>query len=280
MRIDGILLDNVDINKIIPIYIENVSESKQKKLLRILDNRQLLSSHIIIEKDKLEDKYWLVAGFPEYSAYLKMHERNIRIKQVPCVIQPYSNETEQRIILLKRIFHHQTTKWLDKHTLINQLLDEGHNAPYIANKIGINASDIESYIIHPGIPPQIIERAKKNQGSFINLEKIRKLKLDSLIEYKLFQRAVLKIRHPDRLTTDKLDKIKWLIKREKFADLGLEDKWEMIQHAMEYKDTLEGIWDLEIKRKLRRNKSDELTMRIRYIPNSASYKSNYQDYAQ
>jgi hypothetical protein len=276
VRLDGILLGTVEMNKITPIYIETISESKQKKLLRILENGRSLSSHIIVEKDSDNNKYWLIAGYPELSAYKKFYQMHGGIEDIPCVIQPFSNQTEQRIVFLSRMFHHQSSTWLDKHVLIHHLLDEGKSASFIANQIGVTEGDIKTYLIHPDIPPEIIERAKKNEGSFITLEKVRKLQLDIHNKHRLFQRAVFIKRHPDRLTTDKLEKIKWLLNRVGFSELGQEDKWEMLQYALNFRNTLGDIWDLEINKRITRDINNKLASQN--IPDS--FSDNYPNFIQ
>ncbi|WMT18521.1 hypothetical protein [Parageobacillus toebii] len=277
MKLDGIWMESIELDKIVPIYVENVSKRAVEKMVKILERGYQLSSHIIVEKDRTEDKYWLVAGFLEYSVYKKMNEKHKRYTRIFCVIQRYSNETEQRIKLLRRMFHHQTTKWLDKHLLIDQMVNDGVKVATIARKLGVTQADIENYFVHPDIPFDIIKQACENEGSLINIEKIRKLPIHSLLKYKLYQRAVLPKRHPDRLTTDKLQKIKWLLKRDYFNDLGREDQWEMLQQALDYRGTLENTWDLDIERRLKRMSQGELILKFTFNPDSYNNDLNSKD---
>ena len=277
MKLDGIWMESIELDKIVPIYVENVSKRAVEKMVKILEGGDQLSSHVIVEKDRTEDKYWLVAGFPEYLAYKKMNEKHKRCTRIFCVIQRYSNETEQRIKLLRRMFHHQTTKWLDKHMLIDQMVNSGVKVATIARKLGVTQAEIENYFVHPDIPFDIIKKARENEGSLINIEKIRKLPIHSMLKHKLYQQAVLPKSHPDRLTTDKLQKIKWLLKRDYFNDLGREDQWEMLQQALDYRGTLENIWDLDIERRLKRMSQGELILKFTFDPDSYNNDLNFSD---
>ncbi|QIQ32631.1 hypothetical protein DER53_07375 [Parageobacillus toebii NBRC 107807] len=90
MKLDGIWMESIELDKIVPIYVENVSKRAVEKMVKILEGGDQLSSHVIVEKDRTEDKYWLVAGFPEYLAYKKMNEMHKRCPKIFCVIQRYS----------------------------------------------------------------------------------------------------------------------------------------------------------------------------------------------
>lgn len=137
MQLSNIRLELVKIQSIVPIYAEHVSKSAVKKIVRALKQGSMLSSSIIVEKDKFEDKYWLVSGFPEYIAYLEVDDANLQYNTVYCVVQPYSNETEQRLKLLQRMFHHQVTKWIDKHILISQMVYDEKSIDTISKKLGL-----------------------------------------------------------------------------------------------------------------------------------------------
>ncbi|AMV09853.1 hypothetical protein GT3570_02675 [Geobacillus thermoleovorans] len=62
MKLDGIWMESIELDKIVPIYVENVSKRAVEKMVKILESGDQLSSHVIVEKDRTEDKYWLVAG--------------------------------------------------------------------------------------------------------------------------------------------------------------------------------------------------------------------------
>lgn len=249
MQLNGISLKKVKISKINPIYIEHISDSKQKQLLRNLRSNKPLNSYMVVEKDKVKETYWLVSGFAVYSAYKALEEQNTNGRTIlaTCIVRPYNNKTDKRITLLNTMFNHQVSYWMDKHNLIASLLEKDKSPIEIAGKIGVNVSLVESYLIHPDIPEDIIEMVKKNSGSIITLEKIRKINFSDYIKGKLYKRAGLRKRHPDRLTNEKLQKIKWLINREGFSELKVTQQWTLIQKAIHYKLTLENIWDLDIK---------------------------------
>lgn len=274
MQLSNIRLELVKIQSIVPIYAEHVSKSAVKKLVRALEQGSMLSSSIIVEKDKFEDKYWLVSGFPEYIAYLEIDDANLQYNTVYCVVQPYSNETEQRLKLLQRMFHHQVTKWIDKHILISQMVYDEKSIDTISKKLGVNKSDIKRYFIHPDIPISVIEKAYQNSGSFINLEQIRKLKLHSFLKDRLYEKVVLPQRHIDRLTTDKLQKLKWVLKEKNFYDLKREDQWDLIQQALNYKGTLQSSWSREIQKRLKNNGRSNyiISMNRNNINHSSEYK--------
>jgi hypothetical protein len=244
VRLDGIYMDDIPLEKIFPIYTEDVSNSAQQKMMKILLKGKKLSSHVIVEKDRRDDIYWLVAGFPEYEVY-----RKLKCTTIPSVVQPFTEKTEQRITLLKRMFFHQPTKWLDKHNVISTLLDSNKSPKQIADELGTSKSYVEAYLIHPDIPPAIVALARENRGSFPNLEKIRKLRLSEILTNRLYERAVKRIGDLERLTGEKIKMIKWLIDRDGFWELKTLDKWDMLLLALDFKKTLKDTWDEEIQKR-------------------------------
>lgn len=274
MQLNHIRLELVQIESIIPIYVEHVSKSAVKKMVRVLEQGGTLSSNIIVEKDRYDDKYWLVSGFPEYMAYLEVHDKHKKHGIIYCVVQPYSNETEQRLKLLQRMFHHQVTKWIDKHMLISQMVYDEKSMDTIVKKLGVNKSDIERYFIHPDIPVSVIEKAYKNSGSFINLEYVRRLNLHSFLKDRLYEKVVLPLRHANRLTTDKLQKLKWVLKEKDFYTLKREDQWDLIQQALKYKELLQNSWSREIQKRLQHNGRSNyiISMNRNNINHSSEYK--------
>lgn len=74
MKLDWVRLEYIELKKMVPIYMENVSTRGLNRLAKILGNGERLSSHIILEEDREQDHYWLVAGFPEYLAYKEVYE--------------------------------------------------------------------------------------------------------------------------------------------------------------------------------------------------------------
>ncbi|WP_448163155.1 hypothetical protein [Bacillus mobilis] len=274
MQLSNISLELVEIPSIVPIYAEHVSRSAVKKIFRTLKQGSMLSSSIIVEKDKFEDKYWLVSGFSEYVAYLEFYDANPKHNTIYCVVQPYSNETEQRFKLLQRMFHHQVTKWIDKHILISQMVYEEKGIGTISKKLGVNKSDIERYFIHPDIPTSIIDKAYKNSGSFINLEQIRRLNLHSFLKDRLYEKVVLSPRHVNRLTTEKLQKLKWVLKEKNFYDLEREDQWDLIQQALNYKEILQSSWSRAIQQRLKHNGRSNYIIRMNC--NNTHHSSEYK----
>ncbi|PEU88038.1 hypothetical protein CN415_24540 [Bacillus cereus] len=277
MHLSNIRLELVKIQSIVPIYAEHVSKSVVKKIARVLQQGSMLSSSIIVEKDQFEDRYWLVSGFPEYKAYLEIYDEISQHNTIYCVVQPYSNETEQRLKLLQRMFHYQVTKWIDKHILISQMVYDEKSIDTVSKKLGVNKSDIERYFIHPDIPTNIIEKAYKNSGSFISLEHIRRLKLHSFLKGRLYEKVVLPHRHVDRLTTDKLQKLKWVLKEKYFYELEREDQWDLIQQALNYKELLQNNWDREIQKRLKHNVRNNyiISMNRNDITHSSEYKHKH-----
>ncbi|HDR7799915.1 TPA: hypothetical protein QCY03_003720 [Bacillus tropicus] len=274
MQLSNIRLELVKIKSIVPIYAEHVSKSAVKKMVRVLEQGSTLSSSIIVEKDKFEDKYWLVSGFTEYMAYLEVYDANPQHNTIYCVVQPYSNETEQRLKLLQRMFHHQITKWIDKHILVSHMVYDEKSIDTISKKLGVNKSDIERYFIHPDIPTSIIEKAYKNSGSFINLEQIRRLDLHSFLKDRLYEKVVLPPRHVNRLTTDKLQKLKWGLKEKNFYDLEREDQWDLIQQVLNYKEILQSSWSREIQKRLEHNGRNNYIISVNR--NNINHSSEYK----
>lgn len=242
MNVNGIELKTIDIRMIFPIYTESVSESAVTTRVRILVNGGELSKYPIVERDNIEEKYWLISGFLEYSAY-KLYF-NIRGKGflIPVLEQAFSDSTTQRIKLLRSMFQ-DPSKWLDRHCLLNNLLEQGLEIKEIAKKIGVSTSLLKHYLINHELPDEIVKRAYRNRGSFINLEKIRRLNLHPFVRDNLYERAVLPLNDNNRLTTDKLQKFFWLYSIKEFRELKWQMQLDMIQKVCSYKITLVSEWE-------------------------------------
>lgn len=243
MKLNGIKLQSIPKDKVHPIYVENFSPSKINKLMLSLKEQGSHCNHIVVERDVEEDRYWLIEGYAEYATYQLAYGSS----DIPCIVQSFSNKTAQRIKLLKRIFHEEQTKWLDKHFLMDQYIHQGKSIDHIARQLDVDKEDIQSYIIHPSIPSDIKEQAIKSDGIFITLEQIRRLEINPLLKRRLYERAVHKKRNETDLTQDKLEKLKWLVTLETFKVLKKDQQWELVLKALNYKETLEIYWKREIE---------------------------------
>jgi hypothetical protein len=109
----------IPLSKIIPIYSEQLDKKYVSQLTKLIQQGNIPDSLITVEYNEEPDEYYLIAGFPEYQAYL-----NTQFKRPLCVVRPLSNKTTRRLILLRRMFQHQKSKWMDKHILIYQFVTE------------------------------------------------------------------------------------------------------------------------------------------------------------
>lgn len=139
----------------------------------------------------------------------------------------------------------EQSNWLDRHFLLNKLLEENISIKEISKKIGVTSMDINNYLIHHELPTEIVNKAYKNKGSFQNLELIRRLHLHPFLKFKLYQSAVLPIRDYNRLTTDRFQKVLWLINIKEFRLLDWQEQWRFIQQAITYKEILVDLWEKE-----------------------------------
>ncbi|MBT2606029.1 hypothetical protein J7E55_23930 [Bacillus sp. ISL-53] len=242
MNLNGITLNKIDISLIVPIYIESVTESAFQKRFKLLIEGEDLPSYPVVEKDKYEEKYWLVSGYLEYLAYKHLNNTKAQNMYVTVIEQVFSNITTQRIKLLRKMFQDHSN-WFDKHYLLSCLLNEDLSIKEISKKIGVTSTDINNYLIHHELPENIVEKAHKNKGSFRNLEKIRRLNLHRFVKDLLYERAVLPIWDKDRLTTDKLQKIQWLLHIKEFRMLNWQGQCDIIQKAFIYKEILLSKWE-------------------------------------
>ncbi|OXT17196.1 hypothetical protein B9K06_12620 [Bacillus sp. OG2] len=249
MKINGIMLNKIDINLIVPIYTESVSEAAVQKRVKLLRVGEELPNYPVVERDNQEEKYWLVSGFLEYTAYKLFADSRKQILCIPVIEQEYSNITTQRIKLLRKMFQ-DPSNWLDRHYLLNNLIDEDVSIKDIAKKIGVSFADINNYLINPELPEEIVEKAYKNKGSFRNLDQIRRLNLHIFLKDRLYHRAVSPIRDYNRLTTDKLQKILWLLTLKDFRMLHWQEQWELIEQAVTFKDILLRKWEEDCTKKL------------------------------
>ncbi|USK68226.1 hypothetical protein [Peribacillus frigoritolerans] len=249
MNLNGIKISKIDISLIVPIYIESVTESAVQKRIKLLIEGEDLPSYPVVEKDKYEEKYWLVSGYLEYLAYKHLTNTRKQKMYVTVIEQVFSNITTQRIKLLRKMFQDHSN-WFDKHYLLSCLLNEDLSIEEISKKIGVTSTDINNYLIHREIPENIIEKAHKNKGSFRNIEKIRRLNSHRFVKYLLYERAVLPKWDKNRLTTDKLQKIQWLLHIKEFKMLNWQGQCDIIQKAFIYKEILLTKWEEDCLNKL------------------------------
>jgi hypothetical protein len=250
MNLNGIRLKKIQIKLIEPIYVESVSDSAVRRRVKVLNTGEQLSSYLVVEKDQVENKYWLISGFIEYLAYKHFAIIKNQNLSIPVIEQDYSDRTTQRIKLLRKLFQNQSN-WLDKHYLLNNLLEEGISIKEIAKQIGVSGADINNYLIHHELPTEIISKAYKNKGSFRNLEQIRRLQLHPILKHKLYLRAVLPIRDFNRLTIDKFQKVLWLLSIKEFRLLkNWQDQWDLSQKSFNYKELLLEKWHEDCVKRL------------------------------
>jgi hypothetical protein len=73
---------------------------------------------------------------------------------------------------------------------------------------------------------------------------IQKLTLPNALKSRLYELAASPKNGPDRITGERLNKIKKLIQRERFSLLSTEAKWEVIaEKGVRYQTVLEEQWD-------------------------------------
>jgi hypothetical protein len=201
---------------------------------------------MIVERDDEKRTYWLVTGYTELCAYL-----SCGIKAVSCFIREKTDTFNQRVTLLNRMFS-EPTNWINKHKVIFALIQDGKSVEFISRKLKVTESDLKKYLIDPTIPEPFVIEAKQNDASFINLNAVAKLDISWKLRNKLFGRVVLPgKRNPDKLTTDKLQKLKWLLQRDNFYQLDDDEQWELIvDKVINYKHFLLNTMEQEIEIKL------------------------------
>lgn len=240
----------VPLDKITPIYIETTSKKGLEKRLKIIDQKRFLSLVMIVEKVPNQEKWYLIAGYPEYEAYVEFNHRqqneSSSIKEISCFVRPLTNHTEQRIVLLERMFTHQFTKWTDKYHVVSELVDSGKSINEIAKKLNVEKEDVKKFFIHPDIPAPIVEEALINEGSLLTLDNIRRVNLNPLLKTRLYHFAVKPKKDLQRLTLEKMQKIKWLLKLDSFYDLTNFEQWNMVIEAFYYRWFLESSWQTKI----------------------------------
>lgn len=149
--------------------------------------------------------------------------------------------------------------WMDKSILIFQLLEKGLDIDKIARRVGVKKQDLERYLIHSEIPPEIVNKAYDLQCIPL-VDKVRRLGVTYSLKYRLYEKAVLNKRGSERLTHDKLEKIKWLLNATRFDELyDIELQWEHMLEMMNYKELLINQFQSKIERQLSQwgNTSDD-----------------------
>lgn len=228
------------LSKVEPLYVENTSKKSLLTKTKLIRQGETLQLPLIVQRDSFE-KHWLIAGFPEFEAY-----QECEIDSIYCYVQPLTSVTEQRLILLRRMFQYENNTWIDRHKQINELVSHGKTAKEIAGKIGVIESDVERYLIHPEIPEEIVKFAFAFKRSFPNLELVRRLELHKFIKDRLYQTLI-----DGNLSGDKIQKLKWLLTRKKFVLLDREAQWKIIHESViNYKEYLLSHWDEQIEQHL------------------------------
>ncbi|BAU27763.1 ParB-like chromosome segregation protein Spo0J [Aneurinibacillus soli] len=239
-------VDEIELSEIEPLYVQQVSRvglERRKKLLKVAPRLERL---MVVEWDEKRNKHWLIDGYPDYEAY-----KESGFKKVLCFIRPYSDGTERRIALLRKMFTPDTTSWLDKHKRISELIiEENKTTSEIAKLLGVTIRDVEHYLIHQDIPEHIVDLAFKNKASFPNIEKIRQLEIPYMVKTFLYERAVRKRGDTSRLTTDKLQKVKWLLGSSRFNELRPKEQVMMLEKSLTYKEFLISTWQKDVYRLL------------------------------
>ncbi|MBU9723819.1 MULTISPECIES: hypothetical protein [Bacillaceae] len=237
MANNSVRLSLVRLKDIIPIYTESVSKKSLSVMINTLKQGDDFECKMVTEKDK-EGKHWLKYGYSQYLAYMEVLSLE---DEVTCLEKPYSNQTKQRIDILRNMFGNNKSAWVDKHKIICDLVEKNKSLIFIANEVGVSKKDIEQYLVHPDIPSWVIDAAVKNNASFITIENVRKLELPVSIKHWLYKKAVRK-RNDGRLTHDKLEKVKWLLILEKFSKLNNLQKKNMVEEAFYFREKLENVW--------------------------------------
>jgi hypothetical protein len=243
MTLNKVVYDEIPINNIAPLYTESVSKKKVTALTKQLQRNELVSV-LMVEQDNDNNCYWLVGGFTAYMVY-----RDNEVERVPCLIRQKTNLLARRIALLKHMFFVQTTKWHDKHKVIMDLLETNQSVGDIAKKLGYSESDLNDYLIDQSIPEYFVTKAKENKSSFILLKKVANLACSLSIKNELFERITIPGRqHPEKLTHDRFQKLKWLFNRENFYELNELDQLFLInKDVIHYQEVLKKIMDEDIR---------------------------------
>ncbi|MEC0239333.1 hypothetical protein P4H66_05605 [Paenibacillus dokdonensis] len=229
------------LSRIEPLYVENTSKKGLLTKTNLILQGNILHLPLIVQKDKHEDKYWLIAGFPEFEAY-----KECDIEIVRCHVQLLTSDTEQRHNLLRRMFQYERNTWIDRHKLIDRLVTEGYATKEIGKRIGVTEGDIKHYLVHPEIPEDIVQLAFAFKRSFPNLEIVRRLRLHHFIKDRLYQSLV-----EGNLSGDMIQKLKWLLTRTKFELLDWKEQWEIIDDSViNYKEHLLSHWEEQIEKHL------------------------------
>jgi len=229
---------DIRINLIEPLYPETTSKKRLLTKCKFIRQGRLLELPLVVQKDMTHEIYWLIAGYPEFEAY-----KECSVDIVPVRVQPLSNITEQRLILLSRMFHHERNAWIDRHKQIFELVSNGINEKDIAKRLGCTESDILHYLIHPDIPEEIVRLTFERKRSFPNLETIRKLELHKFVKDRLYTALV-----NGQLSGDKLQKLTWLLSISLFNFLNWKEQWEYIQKfVIHYKEYLISNWKQQLE---------------------------------
>ncbi|GAB6554260.1 ParB N-terminal domain-containing protein [Bacillus mobilis] len=238
-------LMTVRLKQIVPIYTESISETIKKRMVHCLRNGEDLSKYLVLEKDPNQKRYYLLSGYVAYEAY-----KEAGLNAVDCIVKPFSDRTEQMVQLLQNMFHDSRSDWMGKSVFISTLLDQGTSIKEIAKRVGVNAKDLERYLLHPEIPLEIANKAYELNCVPL-VDKVRRLCISDILKYRLYERAILDKRNPARLNHDQLRKVKWLLNLTIFHELyEMESQWKYILKMMDYKTVLLSRMQSEIEEEL------------------------------
>ncbi|SFS77670.1 hypothetical protein [Paenibacillus sp. BC26] len=240
----------IELKKIRSVYLKQVSEKAIETRKRIFKASENQNSVLTVQKDPIEDVYWLIDNDEDYLAYCRMKGKEL----VYCVITPFTSETSQKIDKLKMMNMSRQTKWIDRYRLINELKEE-MPLTEIAQRSGVVPSELNEYQFHAAIPDPYIKIAEEKDRNHTIYNKIAKLQLGGILSEHLYRRATLIGNDGNRLKHSHIMQITRMVKMFGFDFLKEQDQITLLDYTSSYQTILDKAWQDAIVDRINNNNS-------------------------
>ncbi|PAF16916.1 hypothetical protein [Terribacillus saccharophilus] len=219
----------VQFDKIKPIYSPVFTQTFMKRMRNTVKFHETFDLLLPVEKHPVKDEYILVGRYDVYS-FIK---DDGLLKEVPVVIEEYTEETLQFLKILRRLHNKGDASKSNKQSILNMLQLKKIPLSLILKKTGFTKQDFSNYNYNEDILSKYINTYTTEQ----TLNWIYKLKLEEDVKDFLYNRAGLPQGNAMRLTDEKRKFLQlFFIKADRFLELLPSQQIEVLANALNYKE--------------------------------------------
>ncbi|WP_259416006.1 hypothetical protein [Bacillus toyonensis] len=178
-----------------------------------------------VEKHPQKDEYILVGKYDSYNFITN----NPHIKQVPCIIEDFTEKSSQYLKILCRLHTKGDSNKTNRKSILTKL-EENHFPPLqILKQTGLTKQELRNYNYKPTVPKNYINShtTEKTMNWIIDL------KLESTIKQFLYQCAGLPIGSHKRLTEEKKKSLQhFFVHKQGFEQLTIHQQIKVLTNAL------------------------------------------------